>query len=344
MGPSVVKHNRALSLDFRFAPGDTVVLTGLVRDIKQTYPDQVILVNCHHGELFKFNPYTKHRDTWTGPPPQPVNLNYGQELNNHHKETIHYLAALHRIFERQTGLHVPVLQPRGDLHFGDAEASRIVSGRYWAIWPGGKTDMPVKMWDPGRWQVVVDELRTQGLGVVQLGDTGGMNIAVPLHNTLDLTGRTTLRDVMRITRDADGVICGVSFPMHLAAALERPCVVLAGGRETWTWEAYHPANRGFLGAESQIRVPHHFLHTIGLLDCCKNHGCMRRNLQPKDNGGRNCTHLFQAERSVIPECMAQVSPAHVLDAIVSFYLSGMLPPVEEPKDGRIHGQESAAGR
>ena len=51
---------------------------------------------------------------------------------------------------------------------------------------------------------------------------------------------------MRLTYHAQGMLCPVTALMHLAAAAEmkggwpknRPCVVVAGGREPMQWEAY----------------------------------------------------------------------------------------------------------
>ena len=65
--------------------------------------------------------------------------------------------------------------------------------------------------------------------------------------------------------------------MHLAAAVEtapgmpknRPCVVLAGGREPAQWEAY----------------PHHqYLHTNGALLCCDQGGCWKSRVVPLGDG------------------------------------------------------------
>ena len=67
---------------------------------------------------------------------------------------------------------------------------------------------------------------------------------------------------------ATGVVCPVTFAMHLAVAVEmktrppinRPAVILAGGREPAQWEAY----------------PHHrFLSLNGALPCCDNGGCWK---------------------------------------------------------------------
>jgi hypothetical protein len=68
--------------------------------------------------------------------------------------------------------------------------------------------------------------------------------------------------------------------MHLAAAVEtrpiahpsRPCIVVAGGRESPNWEAY---------------PTHQFLHTVGVLPCCATGGCWRSRTLPLGDGDEN---------------------------------------------------------
>ena len=87
--------------------------------------------------------------------------------------------------------------------------------------------------------------------------------------------------------------------MHLAAAVEvaggmdngqwtmpknRPCVVVAGGREPAQWEAY----------------PHHqYIHTNGALRCCDHGGCWKARTVPlgdgdgKDEAGNLCVDVVE---------------------------------------------------
>ena len=99
----------------------------------------------------------------------------------------------------------------------------------------------------------------------------------PLRNVLDLRGQTDLRQLVRLVYHAQGVLCPVTLLMHLAAAVEtppgmpknRPCVVIAGGREPAQWEAY----------------PHHqYIHTNGALMCCDHGGCWKSRVVPLGDG------------------------------------------------------------
>jgi hypothetical protein len=130
---------------------------------------------------------------------------------------------------------------------------------------------------------------------------------------LDLRGETSLRDLIRLVYHAQGVLCPVTLLMHLAAAVEtkpgrpraRPCVVVAGGREPASWEAY---------------PDHRFLHTIGKLPCCAKGGCWRARSVPLGDGDSKDEpkHLCVDTINNLPRCMDMISPKHVVEAMESY--------------------------
>lgn len=124
-------------------------------------------------------------------------------------------------------------------------------GRFWIMMAGGKYDFTAKWWNPDFYQEVVDHFQGR-IQFVQCGEAGHWH--PPLKGVINLIGKTDTRQFVRLMYHADGVVCPVTFAMHLAAAVEmkpgrpknRACVVIAGGREPSHWEAY----------------PHHqFIHT-----------------------------------------------------------------------------------
>lgn len=320
-----------LILVHRRAPGDTVVMTGLVRDIATTYPGQFeIDVDTTAPELWRHNPYITPLRGQQRPDVKTITMTYGRELRHDHKyEPLHFLAAFHRNFHAQCGVDVPLTLPRPDLHLSPQERyASPVEGRYWLVVAGGKSDFTVKVWDQERWQQVVTELRRRGIPVVQVGATTPGHHHFPLVGTLNLVGKTTLRDMLRLIYHADGVICPITCAMHMAAALEKPCVVIAGGREAWWWEAYVPQNKGFLGCEDKVRVPHKYLHTIGLLACCERIGCLKNKIVPLHNDPSLCLAPVRlAHGQVIPRCLDLIQPEHVLEAVMEYYADGSLPPI-----------------
>ena len=326
---------RSFCLNFPYAPGDVTVLTALARDLKTCYPASTVWVQTGYPDLWLHNPHAHPAGPATAlADVEHVAVNYLHGIHGDASQkfrAIHFLRAIYEDFNAKTGLAVPTILPRGDFHFGLEERPRVVKGRYWVIAPGWKTDMPTKGWDQARWQQVVDALTARGLKVVQTGGVGtynGVTLVNPqLLNTVDLCGQTDRRTFLRLVRDADGVICGNSFPMHVAAALEKPCVVLAGGREAWWWAAYVNANQGFGPfASAHLAMPHRYLHTHGLLRCVDHDGgCWKRGLAP--DGDTPCLKVVGGETGLAPACMQLITVDHVLEAVMSYYRDDALPPV-----------------
>jgi hypothetical protein len=321
------------------APGDTLVLTGFLRDLKLTYGDKVQF-DCRVSapDLLRHNPHiTELRKTKRKVDIQTLALDYGRGIKAQNHETIHFLSEFHRDFERHTGLHVPVVHPYPDLHLSQEERDTpLVAGRYWVIISGGKDDFTIKVWGTEYFQRVVDVLRARGISIVQIGSTDTGHWHPRLPGTLNMVGMTNLRDTMRLIHHSDGVICGVTMAMHMAAALHRPCVVLAGGREAWWWEAYVNENTGFgERANGKVPVPHRFLHTIGLLDCCKTHGCWKNKIVslPAKRAGRKpdvslCKLREDIGTQPVAACMKLIKPEHVIEAVMSYYADDTLPPIQ----------------
>jgi ADP-heptose:LPS heptosyltransferase len=210
---------------------------------------------------------------------------------------------------------------KGDIHLSKEEKrwmSQIdeltgqTNTRFWIMVAGGKQDFTAKWWDPERCQQVVDHFRDRIL-FVQCGASGNNHTHKSLNGVIDLLGKTDLRQMVRLMHHADGVVCPVTMFMHLAAAVEtkpgraqnRPCVVVAGGREPSQWEAY----------------PHHaYLHTNGCLPCCDNGGCWKSRVLPLGDGEPQdeslCLYPVRSvSGAVIPRCLDMISAEDVIAAI-----------------------------
>jgi hypothetical protein len=311
------------------APGDVAVMTALVRDIAKTHPGDIeVDVKTSAPDLWKYNPYiTPLRKLEKASKIPVISLDYGIGIREHTKKTTHFINYFHNDFKKKTGISIPLTEPKPDFHFSKDEADRLISGRYWVMLSGGKSDFTAKVWYHKHFQTVVDMLNERGIATVQVGSADGGHWHPKLERTLDLVGKTNLRDMMRIVRDGDGVICGVTFAMHLAAGLERPCVCIAGGREAWWWEAYVNENKGFGDVSGRLKNPHRFLHTIGLLDCCEHHGCWKNKVVKINGDTLVCKRPIQLPGQAIPECLQMITPNHVVGAVMSYYTDKSLPPI-----------------
>jgi len=96
--------------------------------------------------------------------------------------------------------------------------------------PGAAPHRPRKRWPAGHFGELATVLHGRGLTPVVLGTraeaplAGAIRAACPA--TVDLTGRTTLADIAGLARRAALAVGNDTGPMHLAAAVGCPCVVL----------------------------------------------------------------------------------------------------------------------
>ena len=328
--------SRKILLEHKLAPGDVVATTALVRDIKLTYGDQITLgFDTNFPAIYEHNPHIVPMRK-NDPGVQHVVLCYSAGItsagrgNKHHFITWH-----HKDFTNKTGLHVPVHFPKPDLHLTEYEKNtRPVKGRYWLVFGGGKTDMTTKHWDFKRYQEVVDRLRMYGLRFAQSGSTKPGNVHPPMRDVLNLVGWGYVRQMMWQIYHCEGVIAPITCAMHMAAAFDKPCVVIAGGREEPWWEEYSDAWGAFGPKAAPTKVPHRYLHTVGLLDCCAAKGCWRNKVVKISKDNSLCHKLARREPGAqpLPECMNMITTDHVVEAVMSYYEDGTLPPIGTPSD------------
>jgi len=313
MNPILLTHWRA--------PGDTVCMTAAVRDLAISHPDRFeIHVAGTCPEIWEHNPHIAR--CWGLRPPRGMpryRLSACDALLESDQTKLHYVTAFHRDVSRQLGIPVPCLYPKGDLHLSDEEQSQpVVRGRYWLVCAGGKNDMPIKVWPASRFQQVVDRLHAQGIRCVQGGATLPGITNPQLRGVESYVGKTDLRGFLKLIYHADGVICAVSFPMHAAAAFDRPCVVIAGGREPWWWAAYtNTEARQFGEIAAPVTTAHRFLHTIGTLDCCRTSGCWKTHVAGHSvDTARLCEQpVDDVAGGKVPRCMAAVQVDDVVAAV-----------------------------
>jgi ADP-heptose:LPS heptosyltransferase len=312
------------------APGDILMATGLARDLhRATGGKHRVGVSAKFHDTRRHSPYIDDAITPETPGVQVVDLTY--KIEWFQKKLIHFCQWPHRAFEQATGIPVPLTEPHADIHIQPDEAVRpAIQGRYWIVVPGGKVDMPIKIWSQVRFQEVVDKLRARGLRFVQEGSTKSDCRHPALRHVTNVVGLTSLRDFICNIRHADGVICAESFPMHAAAALHKPCVVLAGGRvEPWSFEYSNDWDM-FKSPCAPVTVPHRFLHTLKLLDCCRSRGCWTQRLTPLRDGNRRADRnlckqpVTGEERQPVAKCLDMITTEHVLDAVQWYYDQGFI--------------------
>jgi ADP-heptose:LPS heptosyltransferase len=302
------------------SPGDIVMLTAAVRDLHQSYPDEFLTgvrTPCPH--LWENNPYITPLDPLEDGV-ETIDCHYPL-VDRSNQEPWHFLHGFIDFLNRRLGLQIALTQFKGDIHLSALEKSWMSQVQeitrdpipFWIVNAGGKYDYTIKWWETARYQAVVDHFRGKIL-FVQIGEQGHHH--PPLRGVIDLRGKTDLRQLVRLVYHAQGVLGPVSLAMHLAAAVEmppgmpqnRPCVVIAGGREPPHWEAY----------------PHHqFIHTVGALRCCDNGGCWKARTIPLGDGDAkdDPTSLCVDVAGTLPRCMDMITADDAIQRI-EFYFRG----------------------
>jgi ADP-heptose:LPS heptosyltransferase len=293
-------------------PGDVLMLTAAIRDLHRTYPGEFVTgVRTKHAELWRYNPFIRplaHSDSV-----QEIECSYPL-IRRSDSAPSHFLEGFVHFLNERLNVRIELTEFRGDVYLSEEEkimpspASEIrgYGGAYWIIVSGGKADYTIKWWDVRRFQEVVDHFRG-GIQFVQVGAPGHFH--PELSGVIDLRARTDLRQLIRLVYHADGIVCPVTFLMHLAAAVPnklphrlRPCVVIAGGREPPHWEAY---------------PGHQYLHTVGMLPCCRTGGCWRARTKPLRDGSylNRPEHLCVDVAGDLPRCMDMITAGDVIRRI-----------------------------
>lgn len=313
---------RKLILECHYSLGDIVLLTGAVRDFHRGLSDRFQMdVRTGFPALWENNPYLTRLNPYD---PETTVVTCDIPLVDHSNEVpSHCLHGFIDFLNHYWGTSVQPTECRGDIHISRHEQmspsplENIAGGKipFWLLSAGGKYDNTIKWWDHRRYQAVVDHFR----GRIQFVQVGHETDHHPkLSGVIDLRGKTSLRELVRLVYHAQGVLCGVTGLMHLAAAVpvppgrisNRPCVVIAGGRESPHWEAY---------------PGHQFIHTVGALSCCAAGGCWRARTLPLGDGRAEDKpeNLCADVRGNLPRCMDLISAEAVIGRIEIYFQGGV---------------------
>lgn len=316
------------------SPGDIVVLTAMLRDLAIRHPgkfDINMTVSPGSEHIFWNNPHIKNAS------PIRKQTMKGQQFVAHYplihqsnQAKKHFLWGFIEHMNNKLKTDIKLTDFRPDLHMSMEEiTSPPIAPPYWLFLAGGKTDFATKIWARQYWEKVIGTTR-KDIHWVQCG--GGsknhiMHEKVPGVQSY-MVKKTSFRDFIRLIYHADGVVCAVTAAMHIAAAFNKPCIVIAGGREPWWWEAYNNENRLFnmrVGdplwqiPANDTYVEHKYLHTQDQLPCCKGKGCWKSKLTGKN---AKCKNIVTVGKQKIPKCLVMIKPEVVLDSIFDYYKAG----------------------
>lgn len=307
-GPQIGNSDRLIPLLLRShqAPGDAVSMTAAIYSLHHAHPGRYLTaVESLWPEVFAYNPDVV--PIRSIPYALPVQMHY-PAIHDSNKRGIHFMQGWCEFLSAVIDEPVPLLTNRPRLYFEDNNTRQ---DQYWLICSGGKTDLTNKLWGHHNYQDVVDRL--PGVEFVQVGHLA--NDHPPLSGVTNLVGKTNLRDLFKLVRQCRGVVCGVSLLMHVAAALEKPAIVIAGGREPVQWNAY---------------PRQHYIHTVGMLGCTDPQGqaggaCWRSRTAPLGDNATLDKHTCQrpidlrytkVQVAPIPECMNLIHSEEVANLVL----------------------------
>lgn len=285
------------------APGDAVCMTAGIHSLHRSHLGKYLTaVKSPYPEVFAYNPDVVDVDDMPRTPTE-IRMHY-PAIHHSNARAIHFMQGWCEFLSSALGVHVPLVTNRPHLYFNTPEPQRE---NFWVVCSGGKDDFTAKRWHG--YQEVVSVLKG-AVRFVQVGNKGDDH--PPLEGAESMVGKTTLRQLFDLVRRAKGVLCGVSLLMHVAAALEKPAVVIAGGREPVAWNAY-PKQQ--------------YVHTIGALPCRDGKGkvgeaCWHtRTVVVGDGSGFDtdlCERPHALGTAVYPQCMLMIDPVSVARLIVNY--------------------------
>lgn len=282
------------------APGDAVAMTAAIYSLHKEYPGRyVTAVQSRYPEVFAHNPNVYEDDSGAA----ELRMHY-PAVHDSNERGIHFMQGWCEFLGSTLGVHVPLLTNRPHLYFPDPTPP---VEDYWVICSGGKRDFTNKFWGHHNYQSVVDRL-AGAVRFIQVGGPEPGHLHPRLSGVEDMIGKTSLRELFDLIRRSRGVVCGVSLPMHVAAALEKPAVIVAGGREPVQWNSY---------------PKQHYLHAVGALPCLSTQGkaggaCWRSRVVPLGDGSPSDEDTCERPVDGFPECMTLIRPSEVSEIVLRY--------------------------
>ena len=285
--------------------GDAVIITGVIREIIKACPACEIDIRTNHKDLFTFNPnITKLNDEAEDVEKYIFDIFYlplGLSFNLHDLilNKLNYGTLWHRFAQIKLKLQWDEKNTKPDLHLENTKnpvREKIgFKGRYWLI-NSGFHKYALHKWYP-YYQKVVDLLRGK-IQFIQHGGPGDTH--APLDGALSLVGQTSPLELAAAFRDCQGSLGGASSHAHFAAAFDRPCVAITGGRE-----------------------PPEMTRNNNQCSLFKNIGCSANGPEcgciftKKDEYGNGCCDRLQ---SGYAPCMDAITPEEIAAAVLKMNL------------------------
>ena len=290
----VVFHNRQ-------AFGDILTFTSGVRDFKTAFPNTRVGVLSTAMHIWDHNPNIDHQFKDAD---KIVKIGPGFLTNKSNYWNNHMCNAFRMDIQNKMNIKFQQGPIRPDIWMTEEEYKRppIIDGPYWIFIYGGEPGWPAKQYH--KWQEVINCLRDD-IKIVQLGVKNHPYPA--LNGVINYIGKTEdrnsgIRDLFNIFLHAQGSLGLVSMHMHLSAAFNNPCVVVAGAREPAWFTNY---------------FGHQYVQTNGTMHCSERTACWACKME-------GCKNQVEYDGKKIPKCVSIIEPEEIASSVRKYYEGGRL--------------------
>ena len=296
--------------------GDILMFTCGIRDFKRAFPDTRVNVMSTCMHIWDNNPYVDN--TVEIKKDKIIDIGPGKLTNMSNRIDWHFANAFRMSMENALGVTIPQGISRPDVWLTEEEyhAEPVTKQPYWLIVVGGEKSWGCKMFPFEKWQEFVNQ--NPDTLFYQLGAREDRHPILQGNNVVNYIGKTQdkhtgIRDLFKLFLNAEGSIGLVSFHMHLSAAFNKPCIVVAGAREPVSFTRYYG---------------HQYLTTEGCLPCSSGNACWHCNIN-------SCSHLIEYDGNIenkVPQCVDIIQPEDLTRALNMYYIGGRLKKgVQSPK-------------
>lgn len=303
--PIIFKNRQAL--------GDILMFTAAIRDFHKEFPEWPMGVSSTAMHLWDNNPYIDR--SLTEQNAKVIEVGPSWLTNASNRDDRHFANAFRISIEQKLNLSIPqgVIKPDIWMSRKEVEAPPLIKPPYWIIVAGEKGDWTAKTYPFNRWQEFVKTFPQ--VKFVQVGAREHVHPDLNLPNVVNYIGKTQsrdtgIRDLINLFYHAEGSMGLVSFQMHLAAAFDMPCIVLAGAREPARFTRY---------------PRHQYLCTDGCLPCASRNACWACDLE------KACKNVIEEDGRKYPKCVDIIKTEDLIRTFQQFYEGGRLSLTESRK-------------
>lgn len=277
------------------ALGDVILVTPVIRALRQKYPLADISMITRFPEVFKRNPNVTYCGTKILKQTDKYDLFFDLNMAYERKPNIHIVEA----YAEVCGVYDRVAVPDGlapDVYPGEEEvfhAQGVLGSAPWVAIHPGPTAWLGRNWGGEGFNIVANTLRERGWKTVLVGGKDAHKIECDL----DLRGKTSFHQLAAILAKSRAFFGIDSAPMHLAVAARIPTFGIFGCIDP-TYRL--PTRTGYSGIAIGITAPR---EEVGCLGC--------HHYLPAPRVASECFR----ENTKVPRCMVKLRPEDVVDTL-----------------------------